>query len=337
MSEPTSGPTEPGETPEPPPADGAGTVSPSDDVTDAAPEGDAPPPEGAPVMPPPGVTPPPDITAAATDAEASAPWPSSAKVWVGVLAVIALLASIAAVVGFSQASSSDDDRTTVEQERDAAVARAESAEQERDELASELEAANNTIDALTSELAAAEADLEAAQSQNEVLAAAVEVERARADEAAAELAAIGEAFPVTVETSLVGLDVAGSYTISFTEAYCDFATGCGTTPQADQAIIGVTPENFLDITIPGILQGGLFAVNGGLYGITDSETAIEPCGDVPRRGRVTITIWPASIIVAGDGTRDVTNLEASITLDAPTIDDCPSGLVFWGATLTPNG
>lgn len=331
MSDPTDGPdpTEPASDATPAPSADSAAAPPAEDAatatTDAA----------APVM-----TPPPDTMATADateDAAESTPWPTSAKVWVGILAVIALLAGIATIVGFSEASSNDDDTATVEQERDAAINRAQGAEQERDEVAEALEESESANAALTSELVATESELEDAQAANEVLAATVETERTRAEEAEAELAAVGEAFPVTVPTSMVGLEVAGNYTISFTEEYCDFATGCGTTPQADQAIIGVTPENFLDITIPGILEGGLFAVNGGLYAITDSDTAIAPCGDVPRLGRITITIWPASIIVAEDGTRTVTNLEASITLDAPTLNECPSGLVFWGVTLTPTG
>jgi len=276
------------------------------------------------------------VASGSADAGGSGRWPTSAKVWVGVLAVIALLAGAATAIGFSQAASSDDDKSTVERERDAAIAATQSAEQERDQVASELEESEGAVETATSELATTAAELEDAQAENEVLAATVETERSRADEAEAQLAAIEGIFPINVDTSLVGMELAGSYTISFSEKFCDFATGCGTTPQANQAIIGVTPENFLDITIPGILQGGLFAVNGGLYAITDSQTAIPPCGDVPRRGRVTITLWPSTIIVAQDGSLVPTNLEASITLDAPAIDDCPSGLVFWGATLEPN-
>ncbi|MFW2336341.1 hypothetical protein [Ilumatobacter sp.] len=316
--------------------DGPDPTEPAADAT-PAPSGDdaATPPADSTA---PVVTPPPP--AAADDATAAAgaatSWPTSAKVWVGILAVIALLAGIATIVGLSQASSSDDDKDIVAEERDAAINRAQSAEQERDEIAMTLEDSEATVDTLTNELATTAGELDDAQAENEVLAAAVETERSRADEAEAQLAAVGEIFPITVDTSLVGLDLAGSYTISFEEKYCDFATGCGTTPNANEAIIGVTPENFLDITIPGILQGGLFAVNGGLYAITDSETAIPPCGAVPRRGRVTITIWPSRLVVAEDGTIVPSNLEASITLDAPTINECPSGLVFWGATLTPN-
>lgn len=319
--------------------DGPDPTEPAADAT-PAPSGDdaaAPPADST----TPVVTPPPPAAtgdvAAAADAATATSWPTSAKVWVGILAVIALLAGIATVVGFSQASSSDDDKDIVAEERDAAINRAQSAEQERDEVAMTLEDSEATVDTLTNELATTAGELDDAQAENEVLAATVETERTRAEEAEAQLAAVGEVFPITVDTSLVGLELAGSYSISFEEKYCDFATGCGTTPNANQAIIGVTPENFLDITIPGILQGGLFAVNGGLYAITDSETAIPPCGAVPRRGRVTITIWPSRLVVAEDGTIVPSNLEASITLDAPTINECPSGLVFWGATLTPTG
>lgn len=267
----------------------------------------------------------------------SSGWSSGAKTTVAVLAVLAVLGAIGTIVGFSQASDSDDDVSTAEVERDAEAARADTAEDELETVSSQLEEAEAAGEAVTAERDEAAVERDEALAANEALAADVETEAARADAAEAQLEEIGEQFPVTVDTSLVGLDVAGTYSVSFTEAYCDFATGCGTLPASDSATIGVTPENFLDITVDGILQAGLFAVNGGLYGITDSETAIPPCGDTPRRGRVTITIFPAGITVAEDGTRTVDLLEASITLDAPTIGECPSGLVFWGAVLTPVG
>jgi hypothetical protein len=261
-----------------------------------------------------------------------------------VLAVIAVLAGIGAIVGFSQASSSDGDKSDAEAELDEALARADAAEQELDEVSTQYAESAAMLADVTAERDEAASERDAAISErdeavaaNETLTSDLAAETARADEAEAALGEVAEAFPVSIDTSLVGLDVAGNYSISFTEAYCDFATGCGATPNADSAVIGVTPEGFLDFTVDGILQAGLFAVNGGLYGITDSETAIPPCGDAPRRGRVTITIFPADVTVAADGARTVSTLEASITLDAPTLGECPSGLVFWGAILTPTG
>ncbi len=125
--------------------------------------------------------------------------------------------------------------------------------------------------------------------------------------------------------------------MKYTEAYCDLAERCGTLPTATTATVGTTPEGWLDLTVDGVLRAGLFAVEGGLYGITDSETALPPCGDTPRRARVTVTMFPPDLTVNQDGSRVITNLQASITLDTPPINDCPGGLVFWAAVLTPTG
>jgi hypothetical protein len=245
--------------------------------------------------------------------------------------IIGVLALMGTVVG---CSSSDDDLAAAESERDAALEQVKSVEQERDDLAAQVAESESTIESLTTER-------DDAISESEQAAADLAAETARADEAQTKLdelgVAIDDAFPISVSTSLVGQDLAGTYSVKYTEAYCDLATSCGTTPNANTATVGTTPEGWLDLTVYGVLRAGLFAVEGGLYGITDSDTALAPCGDTPRRARITVTMFPPDLTVDQDGTRLVDTLQASITLDTQTVGDCPGGLVFWAAVLTPTG
>jgi len=99
-----------------------------------------------------------------------------------------------------------------------------------------------------------------------------------------------------------------------------------------------TPEQFLRIGVDGILDAGLFALDGSLYGITDSLTALPQCNGVQRRARITITLYAGSISVLEDGTRVVNDLNASLTVDAPAEGpDCPAGLAFYAASVVPTG
>jgi hypothetical protein len=231
------------------------------------------------------------------------------------------------VDGDGDADTGDDQATeNLTNELDAAVERAVSAESE--------------AASLTVELEAAEADLATANETNVQLEADNEAETARADAAEAQVEAFTNLFPVVVESTLEGIDLeqAGTYNLTWSEAYCDTFSTCGTLPVTTQATIVLTPENFLRIQVPGIIDAGLFAVDGSLYGITDSPTALPPCPDgTPRRARITMTIYADDISVDAEGNRTVVGLAGSITVDAPDLGDCSGGLVFYGVELDRAG
>lgn len=256
----------------------------------------------------------------------------------------ALAATFVLVLGAAACSSSDDDD-------DAAA--------ETDALQADLAAANERADAAEAELADISAQLDemagvttdqasdvvdAFARVNEELALAradVQTQTARADAAEAQIAeieAVAGQFPIMLDSSLIPDDMPGTYRIDFTEAYCDGFSTCGAPPAPTNATVYWTPEQFLRIGVDGILDAGLFALDGSLYGITDSPTALPPCGDVARRARITMTMYAGSISVLEDGTRVVNDLNASITIDAPAEGaDCPAGLVFYASSLTPAG
>lgn len=285
--------------------------------------------------------------AGAAVAEASS-WPTSAKTATVILALVAVLGVIGAIVGFSQASSSDDDKSSLEAEVDAAEERAASAEQARDDSAAEVEAvATERDDALAEseklagDLAAETERADAAEATIADAEAQIEEARAAADEARAEIEEGGGLFPFSIDSSLIPDDLPGNYSITFAEAYCDGFPTCGTLPTQNQARIYFTDEQFLRVEVPGILDAGLFALDGSLYGITDSFTALPQCDGADQRARVTVTLYARGITLdVSEETvaRAVDSLNASVTIDAPrTSDTCPSGLVFYASAFTPTG
>lgn len=145
-----------------------------------------------------------------------------------------------------------------------------------------------------------------------------------------------ELFPVTVDAALEGLDLAGNYTIVWAEAYCDTFASCGTLPATGTVTIAVTPEQWLELQVPGMFTVALFAVQGSLYGITDTDTILPPCGETPQVARVALSLYADSVTVAADGTRTVDRLGASVTIDGSNSAECAGGLAFYGAELTPS-
>jgi hypothetical protein len=257
-------------------------------------------------------------------------WSSGAKATVAVLVVVAILGIVGTVVGFSQASSADDDLAAAEADRDAAIVAADAAAEERDELAGQLTDNEATIAELTSERDQAVVD-------GEVLAEELAAETERADNAEAALGAIGELLPLEIDASLDGFDLVGSYSLQLAEAFCEGLPGCGTVPGAATVSIQTTAEGFLQLVIPNVLSVGLFDTGGSLFGITDSSTVVGPCGTTPRPARVSVTMFADGVTVDGDGSRTLTGLGASLVVDAPAVEGCGAGLVFYGGALTPTG
>ncbi|HSJ91152.1 MAG TPA: hypothetical protein VK917_03740 [Ilumatobacter sp.] len=260
--------------------------------------------------------------------------------------VAALAAAAVLVFGAAACAGADDDDADEpgddpaldSAELDAAIERAEAAEAERDALAAQLEemdeADPEAIAAMEAELATAQDELALAQLQ-------LEATTARADTAEARVAEVEEIvgqFPIALDSSLIPEDMPGDYRITFQEAYCAGFSTCGSPPGPTTATVYFTPERFLRIGVTGILDAGLFALEGSLYGITDSFTALPACGETQRRARITLTTYAGSVAVQEDGTRVVNDLNASITIDAPDEGpDCPGGLVFYASRLIPAG
>lgn len=252
------------------------------------------------------------------------------------------VAAVLALVAVGCSGDDDDADAPTQAELDAAVARADAAEAELDDAVAEAEAATSDLETAEEDLAEQTAALETANSELETAVADLDeaVERAETAEArVAEIEEVAGQFPIQLDSSLIPDDMPGTYSINFQEAYCDpgFVL-CGTTPQQNVAEIYFDDDEFLRIRVDDVLDAGLFALDGSLYGITDATSTLPSCSGAERRARVTVTMFAGSVSVLEDGTRVVDDVNASITLDAPGDGgDCPGGLQFFASTLTKQG
>jgi hypothetical protein len=232
------------------------------------------------------------------------------------------LVLVIALAGVAVACASDDDGST------ATDAQIESFQSQIASLQAETDSLEAELTATQADLETAERDLAAASDEAAGLQTALVEQTQRADAAETTLGA----FPVTVPVSPATSDVAGNYVVSFSESYCSGFDACGTPPGIRAASITTVPGG-LQIEFPDALTAALFDVEGSLFGIADSTSIVPPCDGVPRRSRVTVTVFGSEVVVNAEGGSAVTNLSASLVVDVPDLPGCPGGLVFYGTDL----
>jgi hypothetical protein len=150
----------------------------------------------------------------------------------------------------------------------------------------------------------------------------------------AERDALVAMFPMLITTSLVGVDVAGTYAVKWFPAYNSGLADLSL-PRVAQVVIGHTEEGWLQVSIPGVVTAGLFGTDGALSTMVDTTTAVPPVDGVARIARVTVTIYAGETVTAQDGTTTVTDLGMSVAIATPAVGSAPAGVALYGATLTP--
>jgi hypothetical protein len=244
------------------------------------------------------------------------------------LVVLTLVAALGACSSDDSDSDSDSGATEADAALVAAEERADAAEAELSAAEESLAASEESVETLT-------ADLDTATAANDELAASMETETARADTAEATLADIAELFPATVDSSIDGFDLIGAYTLSLTEAYCNSLSTCGQRRTDVRADI-IQGPNGLVLQVPTVFNTGLFAIQGSLFGVTDSTLILAPCpGASERNARVSVTIFADGVTIAADGTKTLTGLGTSILVSGDAAGDCGAGVVFFAGNLTP--
>lgn len=228
----------------------------------------------------------------------------------------------------------DAEMATTSADRDAIEAQRVSLLAERTALQTSLAAAEVEVADLEQQLGAA-TDLTATLDERiAMLDVQVGWLLDRAVAAEAERDALIELFPIRLDSSLQGLDVTGDWAIGWSEAYCqDFAT-CGSTPGFTELTISETPEGWLRVAVDGVLDAGLFRVEGALEAITASTTAAPACGTEQRVAHVGMTITASQVTVSDDGTQHIDDLALVYVVDAPATTTCPAGLAIYGGSLT---
>jgi hypothetical protein len=257
-------------------------------------------------------------------------WPTGAKATVVFLAVIALLGAIGTIVGLTSGDDVADERDDLAEQVAELTTQYDEVVAERDELVEEVSAGEVAIEAVT-------AERDELAGEIDVLEAALETQQGLTAAVTAERDGLAALFPVEVDTSLVGVDLVGTYDAVYTETYCEGLESCEAAPSTTEVQIRETPEDWLELVMDGYVTTALFRVDGGLYAVTDSTTALSDCNGEPRLAHITITMYARGVEAAADGTTTVTSLGASFTTETPAVGDCPAGLAFYGAQLTPRG
>ena len=216
----------------------------------------------------------------------------------------------------------------------------------------QLEAGNRQLAAdnaqLDAESDAVSADLATVQADNSIMSNALALATAEVgdltnqvselqstnDAVAAERDALAVMFPMLVNTSLVGVDVTGTYAVKWFPAYNSGLANISL-PRVAQVVISHTEEGWPQVDIPGVVTAGLFGTDGALSTMVDTTTAVPPVDGIVRTARVAITIYAGDTVTAQDGTTTVNELGMSITIATPAVGSAPAGVALYGAGLTP--
>lgn len=264
---------------------------------------------------------------------------------VALAALAALTAAAGGAVVLAGTGERDAERrATIEQltdERDAALASADTLEAELGSLRSRAARLDGDLAQRSQQLADLErqmadtiealdaANASVAQLQLDLVAA-----RAEAGQAIADRDAVLERFPVSAGGDLGDRDIAGDYTVELSSTYCSTSGACRL-PRVDRLTIATTREGYLKLRLPGLVDAGLLRAGSALHAVTDTSTTVSACDGAARPARIAVTVFPATELVDADGDRRIASLGAAITVDAPATSTCPATLAVYAAELTP--
>lgn len=199
---------------------------------------------------------------------------------------------------------------------------------QRDDLVAQVAELEETIATLTAErddLVGQVTDLESdLAAQTQLTAAAV-----------AERRALAKLFPIEIDVSIQDADLVGTYDVELTRAYCQGFANCATLPAVDELAIRRTSEGYLELVIDGFVTAGMLRVDGAFYATADATTAVAACAGEARVARIEVTMYGHGLEIAADGTPEIDDLGAGLSVQAPAMASCPAGLAIYGAQITP--
>lgn len=275
-------------------------------------------------------------------------WPRRAIAAVAVLGALALGAATIAVIQWMNDDTTDvsgyeEQIAEVTRERDELLVDNAALADHVTRLETDVERRIAEVEATSAELEQALDDLTGARDHAATVSAALatETERVRELEGEieslnAELDTVLAMFPLAINTSLVGHDVAGGYTAAWVPVY-NYGLADITLPGVRDVRIGQTPEGWLDVTIPGVVAADLLRADGALTVIVDSNTAVPPVGGAARTARVTVTIYAGETVRDRNGATEITKLGMTVAISAPAVEGAPAGVALYGAVLTSHG
>jgi len=274
-------------------------------------------------------------------------WPRSAKIVVAVLAVLTVVGAFGTAIQYFGDDSDDAARITqITEERDDLVvenagllANVEQLEAdndvlgtELDETSAELATAAGRVGALTGEVGTLTGEVGTLTEQVGTLTDQVGALTATNDAVTAERDALVAMFPMIVDTSLVGVDVTGTYAVDWIPAYNSGLTDI-VLPNVTHVTISPTAEGWLQVSIPGVVAADLARTDGALFTMVDTTTAVPPVDGVARTARVAITVYAGETVTDVAGTTTVSSLGMSVAISTPASGNAPAGVALYGAEL----
>lgn len=284
--------------------------------------------------------------------ESRSPWPVSAKVAVAILIVATVLGALGTVIASSSGNDSAEreleaqvDALTGERDEalrdlssiDAELATARQqlldAQDGNDDLSLDIADLETRIGNLTTErtelvatVAALEGDVSALDGRADMLEAALNITN---DELAAAISArdnLASLFPLDVGSSLRNADLVGQHAVKSTLIY---SSGSSLARAFNKLTITRNDAGHLGLSVPGLVEGGLFTADDALHMVTSSTTALPAVGGVARRAEVTITLFPASYRVAADGKESVSGVSGVMTVFAQATGSASEAVAFY--------
>jgi hypothetical protein len=282
-------------------------------------------------------------------------WPRSAKIVVAVLAVLTIVGAFGTAIQYFGGDDTDDAAriSQITEERDDLVvenagllANVEQLEADNDVLGTELDETSaelatatgrvgtltGEVGTLTGEVGTLTGEVGTLTDQVGTLTDQVGALTAANDAVTAERDALVAMFPMIVDTSLVGVDVTGTYAVDWIPAYNSGLADI-VLPNVTHVTISPTAEGWLQMRIPGVVTADLARTDGALFTMVDTTTAVPPVDGVARTARVAITIYAGETVTDVAGTTTVSSLGMSVAISTPASGSAPAGVALYGAEL----
>jgi outer membrane murein-binding lipoprotein Lpp len=267
-------------------------------------------------------------------------WPRSAKTVVAVLGVL----TVAGVFGTAIQYFGDDtgdgaEITQLTEERDELavenadlLADVEQLELDNSLLGTELDETSAGLATATGQVGTLTNRVGELTGQVDTLTGRVDTLQVTNDAVTAERDALVAMFPMIVDTSLVGVDVTGTYDVDWIPAYNSGLVDIAL-PSATQVTISPTAEGWMQVSIPGVVTADLARTDGALFTMVDTTTAVPPVDGVARTARVAITVYAGETVTDTAGVTTVTSLGMSVAISTPAFGSAPAGVALYGAEL----
>ena len=260
-------------------------------------------------------------------------WPRSAKIVVAIVGVLALVGMFGTVVqSVGDGDDQDAEIAQLTEERNELAIENSGLLIDNEQLKADSSQLGIELDETSAELAAAAGHVRDLTGQVDDLTGQVGTLGAANDAVTAERDALVAMFPMIVDTSLVGVDVTGTYAVDWIPAY-NSGLGDIVLPSVTEVTVSRTSQGWMHVSIPGVVSADLARTDGALFTMVDTTTAVPAVDGVERTARLAITVYAGETTTDVDGITTVSTLGMSVAISTPALGGAPAGVALYGAEL----